>query len=182
MEYRSQETIHAFLSVNRWTILRDSIDNTIRASCKGCSSEETEWYVQEGFDDHYNHAIALVTECFAEFVQNGRFEISEYDDSGNEIEIVIKEFSYSNEDLCELIERSQGILNHESAMYRSWEILRNFMNGSLICRACVLLSKLYMMNILRDRKIHECSNNRCSQPEGRRWQNYHDNQPCKSAG
>jgi hypothetical protein len=98
-------------------LLKDHVIEEIRNANRGCDVERIAYYIDYNFSADYGYAIRLVSECLADYVQNGEYIITDYE---TDTEIKISEFVYTDSDLDELLKELQEMIDPSYYMHSSW--------------------------------------------------------------
>jgi len=97
--------------------LKSHIIEKIRIANRGCSEKRMAYYIEVNFQDDYNDAVLLVSECLADYYQHGELVIDDYD---AEIERKITQFIFTDSMLDELLEELHKMLDPKSGLYDVW--------------------------------------------------------------
>jgi hypothetical protein len=99
-------------------LLRSHIIDEFSKESYGWEAQYIDFFYDYTFPTNFAHAVMLVAECFAEYLQNGKYQILDSKTGRNRR---IAEFIITDGDVESLRAELQSILDPAHAMYDSWE-------------------------------------------------------------
>lgn len=107
--------------------LHSFILDGIKRENKGCPDEDMELYIQSAFPYRYGHAVILIAECLADYIDNGVLEVDRYVAGADEPQVMrIANFVYTKDDLRRLLSDLQSILQADHDLYEVWRESNSF--------------------------------------------------------